>query len=64
MTLTKAALTPADWFRFAAANAAEIRLLSPRVQYVAPPGVKQSSNSHDCVAMVFRHGPVRGATAS
>lgn len=50
-----------DWFRFAAANASEIRLLSPRVQYMAPPGVKQSSNSRDCVAMVFRHGPVRGA---
>ena len=47
-------LSAAKWFAFCVKNADEIRILTPRIQFVAPPGVKQSSNSKDNVLIVFR----------
>jgi hypothetical protein len=31
-------------------------LVSPRINFVAPPGIKQSSNNRDSALIVFRHG--------
>lgn len=48
----------AKWFEFCARHASEIRLLSPRVQFLPPPGIKPSSNARDSVLIVFRKTPV------
>lgn len=47
-------LSAAEWFWYCAKNATEIRILSPRVQFVPAPGVKASSNAKDNVLVVFR----------
>lgn len=44
----------AAWWRFACTHASEIRLLSPRPQFVAPPGIKQTSNPRESVIIVWR----------
>ena len=46
-----------EWFDYCARNCTEIRLLSPRVQFVAPPGIKQSSNARENALFVFRRTP-------
>lgn len=43
-----------DWWQFGMAHATECRLLKPRVQYKAPPGIKQTSNPRDGALWVFR----------
>ena len=48
-------LSAAKWFVFCYEAAREIRILTPRIQFVAPPGLKQSSNSKDNVFIVFRY---------
>jgi phage N-6-adenine-methyltransferase len=40
-------------------RASEIRLLSPRVQFVAPFGVKQTSNPRENALFIFRYNPHR-----
>lgn len=47
----------AKWFDFSVRHAHEIRLLTPRVQFTPPPGIKASSNARDSVLMVFRRTP-------
>lgn len=42
------------WFRFAYDHAAEIALLSPRPQYIAPSGISQTSNPREGAVFVFR----------
>ena len=49
-----------EWFARAVELATEIRLCRPRIQFVAPPGVQQSSNARDSVVMVFRRKVVPG----
>lgn len=46
------------WWRAAVAAGAEIRLLSPRVQFVAPPGIKQTSNPRESALFIFRSPPI------
>ena len=46
------------WFQLAEKHASEIIMLSPRVQFLPPPGVKPSSNSHDNALFVFRKSPL------
>ena len=43
----------AEWFREMAPLADKILLPSPRIQFVAPPGIKQSSNSRDNLIWIF-----------
>ena len=45
-----------EWFKFAAQNAAEIRLLNPRVQFAParPDIIKKSSNPNETAAYIFR----------
>lgn len=50
-----------EWYRRAAECANEIIMLSPRVQFVPPPGVKPSSNSHDNALFIFRKSPLATA---
>jgi len=46
------------WWRDWAMKASEIRLLGgKRVQFVAPPGVKQSSNTRENCLIIFRPNP-------
>lgn len=40
-------------------RASEIRLLRPRVQFIAPPGVEQSSNMRENALFIFRWNPHR-----
>lgn len=47
-----------EWYGVAAESAKEIIMLSPRVQFLPPPGVKPSSNSHDNALFVFRKSPL------
>ena len=42
------------WWSMALAAGAEIRLLAPRVQFIAPPGIKQSSNARENALVVLR----------
>jgi phage N-6-adenine-methyltransferase len=42
------------WWARALAAGAEIRLLAPRVQFVAPPGIKQSSNARENALVIIR----------
>lgn len=46
-----------EWFEFAYNNTLMIIHLSPRVQYLAPPGVKQSSNNYESVVYVYSSLP-------
>ena len=50
-----------EWWEYADRYAKEIWLLDPRVDYIAPPGIKQTSNPRECCAIIFRHGPCLGA---
>ena len=45
-----------EWFKFASQNAAEIRLLNPRVQFAParPDIIKKSSNPNETAAYIFR----------
>lgn len=45
------------WWNEWAMKADEIIMLTPRVQFVPPPGVKPSSNSKDNCLLLYRHGP-------
>ena len=45
------------WWKFCLEHAYEIRMLSPRVQFVPPPGIKKSSNSKENALIVFRRIP-------
>lgn len=47
------------WWAAALNAGAEIRLLAPRVQFIAPPGIKQSSNARENALVVIR-SPVGG----
>ena len=51
-------LTPGDcstaWFAKCARLASEVRLLNPRVEFVPPPGVKESSPEKGNALFVFR----------
>ena len=53
-------LTPGDcstgWFAKYAELASEVRLLNPRVKFVPPPGVKESSPEKGNALFVFRPG--------
>lgn len=57
-----------EWFGFCAENCAEIRDLSPRVQFVPHPDIQayneqegiKSSNPRDCCLFVFRTPPYSG----
>jgi phage N-6-adenine-methyltransferase len=42
------------WWARAIAAGAEIRLLAPRVQFMAPPGIKQSSNARENALVIIR----------
>lgn len=47
-----------DWWRDWAMKASEIRLLGgKRVQFKAPPGIKQSSNARENCLIIFRPNP-------
>lgn len=43
-----------EWWRLAVINAAEIRLLSPRVQFIPAQGVLVSTNSRENVVIIFK----------
>ena len=45
------------WWAFCVQHAYEIRLLAPRPQFIAAPGIKQSSNSHENALVIFRRVP-------
>jgi hypothetical protein len=49
-----------EWWRRAVAAGAEIRLLSPRPQFLPPPGVKRSSNARENALLIFRSPPAGG----
>lgn len=53
LVLTHASLA-ADWWQWAIEHATECRLLSPRIQFIAPKGIKQTSNPRDSALWVFR----------
>lgn len=42
------------WWARAEHAGAEIRLLSPRVQFLPPPGIKASSNARENALLIFR----------
>ena len=44
------------WWDYAVNCGAEIRLLSPRVQFVAPAGIAQTSNPRENALLIFRSG--------
>lgn len=44
-----------DWFRWCYENCYRILDLSPRPQFIAPPGVMNSSNAHENCLFEFRH---------
>lgn len=46
-----------EWAEFAYNNTLMIIHLSPRIQYLAPPGVKQSSNNYESVVYVYSSLP-------
>lgn len=48
--------TGTKWFHKYAPLAHEIAFLIPRVNYIPPPGVNASSNSHGSMVMVFKPG--------
>jgi len=48
-----------EWFRFAYANASEIRLLTPRLQFDVPEGCERLSNSRDSVLYIYRRKVVQ-----
>lgn len=50
------------WWNEWAMLADQIILLSPRVQFVPPAGIKPSSNSHDNCLLIYRYGPPTTAT--
>jgi len=50
-------LSRAKWFEHAVDFAAEIRILTPRIQFIAPSGVTSSTNRTDNVLCVFRSLP-------
>lgn len=49
--------TSTKWWREWAMTADEVILLTPRVQFLPPEGVKGSSNSHDNCLLIYRSGP-------
>lgn len=53
-----------EWWRDWAMVADEIVLLTPRVNFLPPPGVKPSTNNHDNALLIYRHGPPRLGHAS
>jgi hypothetical protein len=46
-----------EWFRFAYRHAAEIRLMTPRVQFDVPEGCQRFTNTRDSVLYVYRRNP-------
>jgi phage N-6-adenine-methyltransferase len=52
------------WWAKAADRATEIRLLSPRMQFDPPPGVKRSSNARENALFVFRWKPAGAPQAN
>jgi len=46
-----------DWFKFAWDHCTDILLCRPRIQYLAPPGITQSSNNRECAAYVYKGEP-------
>ena len=50
------------WWDYAVNCGAEIRLLSPRVQFVAPPGIAQTSNPRENALLIFRSGILESKT--
>ena len=46
-----------DWWNTWALKADEIIYLTPRVNFVAPPGIKQTSNNRDNALLVYRRVP-------
>jgi hypothetical protein len=46
-----------EWARFAFEKTLMIINLSPRIQYIAPPGVKQSSNNYESCVFVYSSLP-------
>ena len=44
------------WWNHWAVHASEIRLLAPRVQFKAPPGVKKTTNMKENCIVIFRSG--------
>ena len=46
-----------EWWREWALKADEIIMLTPRVNFIPPPGVKPSTNNHDNCLLLYRHGP-------
>ena len=64
-TVVMALISPSTkWWHWTVTEnrADEVRLLRPRVQFVAPPGIKQSSNAHENCLVVFRRKPVEKPT--
>lgn len=55
--------TSTKWWREWAMTADEIVLLTPRVQFLPPDGVKKGSNSGDNCLLIYRSGPPTDATA-
>lgn len=55
--------TSTKWWSFAETYAAEIRLLSPRVQFNPAPGVAKSSNARENCLVIFRRQPVEAPKA-
>lgn len=58
---TACLLTPASraqWFEDVIDDAHEVRHLTPRVQFLPPPGVNYTSNDRDSMLIVFRPIPV------
>jgi len=45
------------WWAFCAETADEIRLLTPRPQFIPPPGIPSSSNAQENCLIVFRPKP-------
>lgn len=48
-----------DWAAWCDINATEIRELRPRVNYIAPPGIDQTTNPRECAMYVFRRKVVK-----
>jgi hypothetical protein len=51
------------WANLCFKHAKEVRLLRPRVQFLPPKGLKQSSNNSDSMAVIFTRRPRSQKTA-
>lgn len=52
------------WFSKLEDFGAEIRLMSPRIQYDPPPGIEPTSNDRDCLVIILRTPPATGKRPS